>query len=222
MLLRTSIISTITLGLMAAAVILLGAQEKKDRVPCAPDPNGMNVYWYWANKPETIYFHGNYVGPDAPAKADTAVAEINKCNSASAYLSPYPCPYPYNPFKNCADTAQSPISGPTIGLCRAAGIKYKAFARSFTPGKPGCGEATILYLVATCYYDHTTFSVFFQRDSGKFKLMQKDPGLHFPFLCDYHIATWPPSETIDVTPAPAHVVIEDGYGEHQIDVEPWK
>lgn len=147
-----------------AALAVQGQQGKRDGAPCLPDSNGMNVYWYWKDRPDQINYNGVFNGNDAVAKAQAAVDAINKCSAASAYSSPYPCPYPYNPFKSCAEVA-TPAAAPTpvTGLCRAANIKYKAFARTFSsPSTQTAGRMGILYLVATCYYGHMGFSVYFE------------------------------------------------------------
>jgi hypothetical protein len=103
-------------------------------------------------------------------------------------------------------------------LSHGVEIEYKAFARSFSQGD----KAGVLYLVATCNYPTSGFTIFFQEDSGKFKLMEQPPTGVFLNLVTYYVASWPPAGVSEESALPTHVTIVDAYGEHPVHVKPWK
>ena len=116
-------------------------------------------------------------------------------------------------------TPQVPPAAPA--LSQGLEIEYKAFARSFFQTE----KAGVLYLMATCYYKTSGFTIFFEQDasSGKFKLMEQPPTGIFLNLTTYYVANWPPTGVSAETDVlPKQVTIADAYGEHQVRVKPWK
>lgn len=111
----------------------------------------------------------------------------------------------------------SPGTPPASGLSHGLGIEYKAFARSFSQGTDG-----VLFLMATCYYLTSGFTIFFEEDSGKFKLMEQPPTGVFLNLVTYYLAAWPPNGVSEERALPAQVTIVDAQGEHRVHVKPWK
>ncbi len=115
-------------------------------------------------------------------------------------------------------SATSTGTPPGSGLSHGLAIEYKAFARSFAQDS----AAAVLYLMATCYYPTNGFTIFFEQDSGKFKLMEQPPTGVFLNLVTYYVASWPTngvSEQADTLPK--HVTIVDAQGEHRVHVKPW-
>src|SRR5262245_53681043 len=110
-------------------------------------------------------------------------------------------------------------TSPEPRLSRGLAIEYKAFARSFFQDE----NAGVLYLVATCYYRTSGFTIFFEEDSGKFKLMEKPPTGVFQNLVTYYVASWPTQGvSAQADTLPACVTIVDAQGEHVVEVEPWQ
>lgn len=99
-LLNTSAL-VLMLGIILTPASLSSNQDAKNGVPCSPTSNGVDVYWYWTAKPDVVFYDHNYVGPNAVAQGSQRVDEINKCPSAHAYASNYPCPYSYNVWTSC-------------------------------------------------------------------------------------------------------------------------
>src|SRR5580704_17546952 len=94
---------------------------------------------------------------------------------------PTPIPPPTPP------TPPTPPPTPAPGLSHGLEIEYKAFARSFTQDK----KVGTLYLMATCSFVTSGFTIFFEEDSGNFKLMEQPPTGVFLNLVTYYAATWP-------------------------------
>ena len=112
-------------------------------------------------------------------------------------------------------------SAPPSGLSHGVEIEYKAFARSFFQNAP---QAAALYLVATCSYGSTGFTIFFERgsDSGQFKLMEQPPTGIVNFLQTFYAASWPTQGVSFESELPRHVTIVDAQGEHKVEVKPWQ
>jgi len=110
-----------------------------------------------------------------------------------------------------------PTTPAPSSLSRGLGIEYKAFARPFTGGTDG-----VLYLMASCYYPTSGFTIFFEEDSGNFKLMEQPPTGVFMNLVTYYSASWPPKGTPGETAMPTHVTITDSYGDHKVHVRKWE
>jgi hypothetical protein len=107
----------------------------------------------------------------------------------------------------------------TAQLSRGEAIEYKAYLRSFSP--PEGGAAVLcFYLVATCYYRQSGFTIYFEPDSGSmhFRLMEKSQSAHRPVVT-YHVVSWTSGQPLDN--APAQVSIADAHGDHQVVVTPW-
>jgi hypothetical protein len=111
----------------------------------------------------------------------------------------------------------TPTGSLSSALCRGLQIEYKAFARPFTPDK----KVAVLYLVATCSYLTTGFTIFFEEDAGNFKLMEQPPPGVFLNLVTYYSTSWPATGTPGERELPAHIMITDAYGEHRVHVKPW-
>jgi hypothetical protein len=114
-------------------------------------------------------------------------------------------------------SAAATATAPAPVLSNGVDIEYKAFGRSFFED----GTVGVLYLMATCYYPTNGFTIFFEEDSGKFKLMERPPTGIFLNLVTYYVATWPANSVSDQSALPTHVTILDAYGEHRVCVEPW-
>ena len=101
-----------------------------------------------------------------------------------------------------------------IQLSHADQIAYKAYARPFQ----GTASA-VLFLIATCSYPVGPYEIFFQGDGGyTWKLMEKAPEIFYN-LVTYHIASTSPGQpSLDI---PKTVKVIDGFGSHEIPVEPW-
>src|SRR5260370_5431587 len=80
----------------------------------------------------------------------------------------------------------STATSPGQELSRGLDIEYKAFARSFQPD----GTAAVLYLIATCYYKTSGFTIFIEEDSGQFNLMEQPPTGIFRDIVTYYDASW--------------------------------
>jgi len=81
------------------------------------------------------------------------------------------------------------------GLSHGLAIEYKAFARRFFQDQ----AAAVPYLMATYYYPTSGFTIFFEEDSGKYKLMEHPPVGVFMNLVTYCAASWPTSGVSDQT-----------------------
>jgi hypothetical protein len=114
-------------------------------------------------------------------------------------------------------TPTGPLPTPAPALSHGLQIEYKAFARTFTQDK----KVGVLCLMATCSYVTTGFTIFFEEDSGNFKLMEQPPAGIFLNLVTYYSASWPTTGTPGERALPAHVSITDAYGEHRVHVKPW-
>ncbi|MGH9434798.1 MAG: hypothetical protein ACRD06_02225 [Terriglobia bacterium] len=110
----------------------------------------------------------------------------------------------------------SPATLRATALSHGLEIEYKAFARSFAEGTDG-----VLYLMATCYYPTSGFTIFFQEDSGKFQLMEQPPTGVFMNLATYYVASSPPAGVSGERELPTEVTIVDAQGEHRVHVRPW-
>ena len=111
-------------------------------------------------------------------------------------------------------------SGPdpaATGLSHGIDIEYKAFARHF-----GQSKVAVLYLVATCYYKTSGFTILFEEDSGKFKLMEQPPTGVFRNLVTYYVASWPQDGMSGERVPPTQLTMVDSHGEHRVPVRPWR
>jgi hypothetical protein len=125
-------------------------------------------------------------------------------------MSTSPTPTPPKP--------PAPATPPAPVLCKGLEIEYKAFARSFTDDK----KVGTLCLIATCSFVTSGFTIFFEEDSGNFKLMEHPPTGVFMNLVTYYSASWPNSGTPGQAEIPKHITITDGYGNHKVHVKPWE
>jgi hypothetical protein len=123
--------------------------------------------------------------------------------------TPPPTPIPPPP-------TPPPTPGPS--LSHGLEIEYKAFARSFTQDK----KIATLYLIATCSYLISGFTIFFEADGEQFKLMEQPPTGVFDHLVTYYAASWPTKGTPGQSEVPKHVTITDSYGEHKVQVKKWE
>ncbi|MGH9405667.1 MAG: hypothetical protein ACRD3D_07530 [Terriglobia bacterium] len=110
----------------------------------------------------------------------------------------------------------SPAAVPAPRLSHGTGLEYKAFARRFLQGPDG-----VLYLVATCYYPTSDFTIFFQENAGTFQLMEQPPSGIFRHLVTYYVASWPSAGVSAERQLPEEVTIVDAQGEHRVPVRPW-
>jgi hypothetical protein len=110
-------------------------------------------------------------------------------------------------------------STPPPALSHGVEIEYKAYARSFFTNAP---KDAALYLVATCSYGSTGFTIFFEQDAGQFKLMEQPPTGIVNFLQTFYVASWPTQGVSFESDLPKHVTIVDAQGEHKVEVKPWQ
>jgi hypothetical protein len=116
-------------------------------------------------------------------------------------------------------SATDPGTSPQSQLSHGLQIEYKAFGRSFSQDNP----AAVLYLLATCFYSTTGLTIFFEQDSGQFKLMEQPPTGVFLNLVTYYAASWPTQGvSAESDTLPTHVTIVDAQGEHRVHVRPWQ
>jgi hypothetical protein len=101
-------------------------------------------------------------------------------------------------------------SAPPSELSHGVEIEYKAFARSYFQNAP---KAAVLYLVATCSYGSTGYTIFFEQDSGQFKLMEQPPIGIVNFTQTFYAASWPPQGVSFESALPTHVTILDAQAE---------
>jgi hypothetical protein len=113
----------------------------------------------------------------------------------------------------------APVHLPAADLCHGLKIEYKAFARPFLKGKDA-----VLYLIATCYYEHNGFTIYFEEAGpNKFRLMEQPPSGVFLNLYTYYTASWPPPAGVSAESlVPSHVTIVDAYGEHRVHANTWE
>ncbi len=112
--------------------------------------------------------------------------------------------------------ATSAVPTPTTQLSRGNAIEYKAYVRKFFE----VGAGTI-FVVASCYYDTSGFTVFFEKNSaGQLCLMEQPPTGVFLNLVTYYVASWTNNENADDNPN--HLTIVDGYGEHHVHLRSWE
>jgi hypothetical protein len=110
-------------------------------------------------------------------------------------------------------------SAPTATLSHGADIKYKAFVRSFSKGD----SAGVLFLLASCYYATSGFTIFFQENGGKYQLMEQPPTGVFLNLVTYYAACWPAQGvSFEADNLPHQVTIVDAEGEHVVEVHHWR
>jgi len=113
----------------------------------------------------------------------------------------------------------APVTPPAADPCHGLKIEYKAFARPFLEGKDA-----VLFLMATCFYEHNGFTIYFEEiEPNKFELREQPPTGVFLNLFTYYVATWPPpTGVLGERLVPSHVTIVDAYGEHRVQVRPWE
>jgi hypothetical protein len=122
-----------------------------------------------------------------------------------------------NPVSN-QESEPASGSAPTTGLSHGIALEYKAFARSFPKGD----TAGVLFLLASCYYPTSGFTIFFQENSGKYQLMEQPPTGVFLNLVTYYAACWPTKGvSFESDDLPKHVTIVDAQGEHSVEVRQW-
>jgi hypothetical protein len=126
-------------------------------------------------------------------------------------MSSTPTPFP-------PPTPPTPPPTPAPTLCHGLGIEYKAFVRSFTSDK----KVGTLCLMATCSYVTSGFTIYFEEDSGKMKLMEQPPSGVFLNLVTYYSASWPAKGTPGQSKIPKQVTITDAYGDHKLHVKEWE
>ena len=101
-------------------------------------------------------------------------------------------------------------------LSKGLAIEYKAFARSFQSD-----EGSVLYLLATCYYMNSGFTIFFEKGAqpNQFNLMETPPtGIHRQIVT-YYVASW--TNGVSAAQTPTVVSITDSQGSRQVNVQPW-
>jgi hypothetical protein len=126
-----------------------------------------------------------------------------------------------NYTNRASDPALVPLSGPapTGALSHGIAIEYQAFARSFSKGD----SAGVLFLLASCYYPTSGFTIFFEENAGKYQLMEQPPTGVFLNLVTYYAACWPAQGvSFEADDPPKHVTIVDAQGEHVVKVRHWR
>ncbi len=97
----------------------------------------------------------------------------------------------------------------------AQGLIYKVYARSFQSGAP-----PVLYVFASGYLFNSVSRIFLARQNGlAWTLLQETPGI-IDNLLIYYEATATTSQPVLLQGATT-VSITDGYGTHQVPIEPW-
>jgi hypothetical protein len=112
-------------------------------------------------------------------------------------------------------TAPSTVPSPNLALSRGTAIEYKAYARRFQPNI----DASVLILVATCYYDTSGFSISFQPAASGYELVEQPPTGVFRNMVTYYVTSWTTGIETDATPG--HVTITDSFGQHRVHVTAW-
>ena len=105
-------------------------------------------------------------------------------------------------------TGTSTETAPVTQISHGLAIEYKAFVRTFFEDQ----TAGVLYLMATCFYDTSGFTIFFEPNGSnpsKFKLMEQPPTGVFLNLATYYGAIWRTDGVSDLQTLPTHVMIED-------------
>jgi hypothetical protein len=103
-------------------------------------------------------------------------------------------------------------------LCGGIAIDYKAYARSLPAANPG---AAGLFVVATCYYEISDMTVFFEaQEPDHLRLMQQPPTGFFRYMRTCYIASHCTALELS-TPLPAGVTITDAHGTRVVPVKPW-
>jgi hypothetical protein len=101
-----------------------------------------------------------------------------------------------------------------ISLCNAAGISYKAYARSFREGEP-----PVIYVMASCWMMNSVSKIFFARDSGlTWKLMQDVPSVIDTLLTYYQAAATTSQPTLGVGTT---ITVIDAFGSHPVPLQAW-
>jgi hypothetical protein len=101
-------------------------------------------------------------------------------------------------------------------LSQGKAIEYKAYERRFF--ETGAGT---LFVVASCYYITSGFTIFFEENSsGQLCLMEQPPTGVFLNMVTYYVASWTNNRNADTNQD--HLTIVDGYGEHHIRVRSWE
>jgi len=93
--------------------------------------------------------------------------------------------------------------------------------QGFCPALPDNKEFGTLYLRASCSYVTSGFTIFFEEDSGNFKLMEQPPTGVFMNLGTYYAASWPTNGIPGQGEMPKQVTITDAYGDHKVHVKEW-
>ena len=105
---------------------------------------------------------------------------------------------------------------PAAQLSQGNAIEYKAYVRKFF--ETGGGT---LFVIGSCYYGTTGFTLFFQENSsGQLCLMQQPPSGVVLNMVTYYVASWTSNRDTDANPK--YLTIVDGNGEHQVHVKPWE
>ncbi len=78
-----------------------------------------------------------------------------------------------NPAIRPSVQASAALSGsePATALSHGLAIEYRAFARTFSKGDNGA----VLFLLASCYYLTSGFTIFFEENGEKYQLMEQPP-----------------------------------------------
>jgi len=104
---------------------------------------------------------------------------------------------------------------PNLALSRGTGIEYKAYARRFQPNI----DASVLILMATCYYDTSGFAISFQPSASGYELVEQPPTGVFRNMVTYYVTSW--TTGIEADSVPTHVTVTDSFGQHRVHVKPW-
>jgi hypothetical protein len=126
-----------------------------------------------------------------------------------------------NQTNRASDPTSAPPPGPapTATLSHGIAIEYQAFARSFSKGD----SAGVLFLLASCYYPTSGFTIFFEENAGKYQLMEQPPTGVFLNLVTYYAACWPKQGvSFEADNLPKQVTIVDAQGEHVVKVRHWR
>jgi hypothetical protein len=125
----------------------------------------------------------------------------------------------HHAIRTSVPASAAPSGAPAPALSHGFAIEYHAYARSFSKGDNGA----VLFLLASCYYLTSGFTIFFQENGGKYQLMEHPPTGVFTNLVTYYAACWPTEGvSFEADNLPNHVTIADARGEHVVDVRHWR
>jgi hypothetical protein len=105
------------------------------------------------------------------------------------------------------------------GLSRGTAIGYKAYTRTFEDSNGGSGTAAVVLLLASCYYDSSGWTIFFEGNLQQLSLMEQNPTGIVREMVTYYAASW--TTSFRMSDVPAEITVTDAFGDHVVPVEQW-